>query len=51
MLGGTWPTMLPLYKQLLHIDLLDFPLPSYKPAVLQLPASSTHDNSGQNCQF
>jgi len=30
MLCGTWPNMLPLFKQLLHTDLLDF---SHKPAV------------------
>jgi len=33
------------------IDLLDFPLPSHKPAVLQWLMSSTHDNHRQNCQF
>jgi len=37
MLRGTWPTKLTLFKQLLHINLLDFLLPSHKPAVLQLP--------------
>jgi len=50
-LRGMWPTMLPLFKWLLHIDLLNFRLPTHKPAFLKLLVSSTHDNHGQNCQF
>jgi len=51
-LHGMWSTMLPIFfYQLLHIDLLDFPLPSQNPAIHQLVASSMHDNHGKIAIF
>jgi len=41
MLHGMW-TILPLFKQLLHIDRLDFSLPSHKPCSCSTITSIQH---------
>jgi len=43
MLRGTWPTI--CYQFLTATAYRSLESPSYKPAVLRLPASSTHDNA------
>jgi len=49
MLCGTWPTVLPLFLMATAYRSLEFL--SYKPAVLQLPASSMHDNADRTVNF
>jgi len=49
MLRGTWPTILPIFLTATAYRSLEFPF--YKPAVLQLLASGTHDNADRTISF